>query len=487
MTTVVENPLYRTGFGLLVVGCAVASYYFREANAGDDQADNNANPRNTELDDGLGDIPSPISSSKEAALFDKFKRNWLLVYSLVMMADWLQGPATYPLYISYGYDLSEIAILFVVGFLSSAVFGTVIGSVADKIGRKVVCLMFCVIYAASCFTKLSSNFMTLLLGRVLGGIATSLLFSVFEAWMVSEHHSRGFREALLSDTFSWSTFLNGLVAILSGILGNFLSDKWGVVAPFMGSIFFLCLAFFVVQATWKENYGSGKPGANKSSISEAVKSIWHGVDILAVGVMQCFFESAMYTFVFLWQPVLTAKASGYGAQVPYGIVFAAFMVSIMLGSVIFKVLLRHGWRHEDVAWVTFAVAAVSLFIPVIASDEFTLFVSFNIFEMCCGLYFPSLGTLRSKLVPEETRSTIMNVFRVPLNLIVVVALSNVKSVNTSTLFAICAALVGVSMLFARRLALRAGKARNGRPPATVVWDGSEDKSAEIERLNTVKT
>lgn len=31
----------------------------------------------------------------------------------------------------------------------------------------------------------------LLLGRVLGGISTSLLFSAFESWMVSEHRKKG--------------------------------------------------------------------------------------------------------------------------------------------------------------------------------------------------------------------------------------------------------------------------------------------------------
>ena len=31
----------------------------------------------------------------------------------------------------------------------------------------------------------------LLTGRLLAGISTSLLFSVFEAWMVSEHKSKG--------------------------------------------------------------------------------------------------------------------------------------------------------------------------------------------------------------------------------------------------------------------------------------------------------
>ena len=63
--------------------------------------------------------------------------------------------------------------------------------------------------------------------------------------------------------------------------------------------------------------------------------------------------------------------------------------------------------------------------------------SFNLFEVCCGLYFPvslvkgptntfptlsliqAIGTLRGRYVPEETRATVMNIFRVPLNLIVV--------------------------------------------------------------------
>lgn len=40
------------------------------------------------------------------------------------------------------------------------------------------------------------------IGRLLGGIATSLLFSAFESWLVAEHFSRGFDEKWLGDTFS---------------------------------------------------------------------------------------------------------------------------------------------------------------------------------------------------------------------------------------------------------------------------------------------
>jgi MFS family permease len=103
----------------------------------------------------------------------------------------LQGPYVYALYKSYSFTVSEIALLFVAGFLSSALFGTAIGSIADTLGRKKLSLAFSVIYSLSCITKLSPTFYILMIGRILGGISTSLLFSVFEAWMVSEHQRRG--------------------------------------------------------------------------------------------------------------------------------------------------------------------------------------------------------------------------------------------------------------------------------------------------------
>jgi hypothetical protein len=162
-----------------------------------------------------------------------------------------------------------------------------------------------------------------MIGRITGGIATSLLFSVFEAWMVSEFYSRGFKEELLSgfnltsnalDIFSWSTFLNGLVAIISGVIANSLVDIYGktsagYVSPFIAALFVLFIAFGVIATTWKENYGNSG-GSSDANFTEAVKSIRGDVKILAVGCMQCFFESGMYTFVFMWSPALEAvKAS----------------------------------------------------------------------------------------------------------------------------------------------------------------------------------
>ena len=42
-------------------------------------------------------------------------------------------------------------------------------------------------YTIGCFTKHFNNFYILLVGRLFCGVATSLLYSAFESWLVAEH------------------------------------------------------------------------------------------------------------------------------------------------------------------------------------------------------------------------------------------------------------------------------------------------------------
>jgi hypothetical protein len=46
--------------------------------------------------------------------------------------DWLQGPYVYYLYSQYGFGKGEIGQLFIAGFGSSMLFGTIVGSLADN-------------------------------------------------------------------------------------------------------------------------------------------------------------------------------------------------------------------------------------------------------------------------------------------------------------------------------------------------------------------
>merc|ERR1740117_1407182 len=97
--------------------------------------------------------------------------------------------------------------------------------------------------------------------------------------------------------------------------------------------------------------------------------------------------------------------------------------------------------------ITFAMGSVSFCImSLVAGDQQllkTMFTAFVFFEFCVGLYFPSIGVLKSEIVPENVRTTMYNIYRIPLNAVVVgLLLSNMSMIKC---FTFCAALLTVAL------------------------------------------
>eukprot|EP00435_Cladocopium_sp_Y103_P055495 s1018_g18.t1 len=396
--------------------------------------------------------------------FRTFQFQYLLVWFLAITADWLQGPYVYELYASYGWSKAEIAQLFVAGFASSMITGTFIGSVADAWGRKFCAILYCILYALACLTKHVNVYGALMIGRLLGGAATSLLFSTFECWMVGEHKRCGFPDHLLRYMFGLMFFVQYLAAIGAGWLAQFAASSmpltqftdsiWygGSTAPFDLSLVFLLTAAPTIHFLWKENYGEqtdsseGVDGLSQIGVSfqagcHALASDWR-VPLLGLAVAA--FESSMYVFVFNWTPALDSCSS---TTPPHGLIFSAFMMACMCGSSVFN-LLDESISPIKVLWPVCLAAASSLG-AVAASlyttySEATIFFGFLAFEACVGAYFPCVSTVKSQIVPEEARAGVYNVYRVPLNLCVVLLLLGDLELKTS--FAICSTLLLTSVI-----------------------------------------
>lgn len=277
--------------------------------------------------------------------------------------------------------------------------------------------------------------------------------------------------------------------------------------------------------------GSGDAAARPSGTSiglvvAACRALVNDQRMLLLGSMQSLFEGSMYTFTFVWTPTLehsaaaaaapaaatsmspppglllvgelsaediitpdkTASAAGDDASIPHGLVFACFMVCVMAGSSIVA-LLQGRWggggggsggddrddgaqlqNAESLLRITFAVSAVSLAIPCVTSDKNAIVTGFLVFELCVGLYFPLIARLRSHYIPEAYRSTIMNLFRVPLNAMVVLVLFRAGQISDQTIYAFCAiwlALAAVATHFLSQLA-------KGRAP--IAAHGAVDES-----------
>lgn len=408
--------IFIAGFGILSVLCAILFIYTRSA------------------------VPT-ISD----AAFKHFQRVYLVVYMLAMAGDWLQGPHVYALYESYGMTPHQIEVLFVAGFGSSMIFGTVVGSIADKFGRRNNCIIYGILYGGACITKHFGNFWILMLGRLLGGIATSILYSAFESWMVYEHHKRGFEAESLGTVFSHAVLGNSLVAILAGLVAQFFADRFGFVAPFDVSLTVLMIMIVIIVFTWTENYGDKNTNIGHS-FTQALHSIKTDPKILCLGMIQSLFEGSMYIFVLEWTPALSPPQptesgtvrrllSTSADTIPHGHIFAGFMVSIMIGSSLFKLLSKYSTVESFMRYVLL-LSSLSLATPIIfKGHQLIVFIGFLVFECCVGIFWPSLGQMRGKYVPEETRATIMNFFRIPLNMIVVAIL--LQNLEMKVIFKCC--------------------------------------------------
>jgi len=395
------------------------------------------------------------------------QRRFLSVFWLLRCADWLQGPYFYAVYASKIFggapaSMTMISRLFLTGFASTALFGPAVGRAIDTYGRKRGTLAFSVLYAAGALSTKSPLLAVLLFGRVMSGIGTSLLFSAPESWLVGESQKSGDDPTgeYLGETFGLAYAGDSIVAIIAGQLASLAATARGPTGPFELSTGFLAAGGLLASFLWKENLASkssGDDSSGKPSIKDAIKVIRDDPKIMMVGGVQSLFEAAMYIFVLQWPPAIAAavaKSFGEGAGTPYGTVFSCFMASCLFGSTLFGHFAKmKGPTTEGVTAGMLAVATVAMSTATYtvstasaASSLPALIASFFAFEACVGMYFPSIGTLRSKYIPDSHRSVIMNLFGIPLNALVVSVFMFVKYLGVNGALGISSGALALATL-----------------------------------------
>ena len=305
---------------------------------------------------------------------------------------------------------STVAALFTTGFVTAGITASFVGSLADQYGRKAACLTCCTTYGVSCLLVLSNDLFILFVGRALGGLSTTLLYSVFETWMIAEYHKRELSRSLSLDSmFGFSVTLSGIVAIVSGVIGEAIVETSGTkTAPFIAAFFTLAVAFVGISHFWAENHGDTT--LEKSGTSTSLLEILSDRRIIALGLTTTLFEGLMYLFVFFWSPALISSRAidDSSAPPPFGIIFSCFMCCMMLGSMIFSIANPNSVRDAGRLMLNIlALASCALLIPVLQRAEATTFWSFALFEMCVGLYFPSMSRIKSEVVDEVSEPRYM--------------------------------------------------------------------------------
>jgi len=257
--------------------------------------------------------------------------------------------------------------------------------------------------------------------------------------MVQEHHNKKFDSNWISQTFAFAAFGNGLIAIISGLLASGVELVWGTVAPFDLAIVALVACGICIARNWTENYGSVTSHSDQNlgtSLCAAVGQVVMSPELILCGIIQSLFESSMYGFVFMWTPAMPD-------DINHGIVFACFMAATMLGSGAFSALRQQGCSLMTILMGVFLFGGAALSCPIISNDAHLLLGGFIVFEMMCGVYFASFYALRSEIVPDRGRATILNLYRVPMNILVLMLFLNINILSTNGIFGCCVIMMGL--------------------------------------------
>eukprot|EP00978_Attheya_sp_CCMP212_P035340 scaffold153220_cov68-Attheya_sp.AAC.4 len=415
--------------------------------------------------------------------FTSFRINYLIVHIAIMLADGLQGTHLYVLYEGYGYSVSS---LYCLGFMSGAVTSPFTGPIVDRIGRKNAAMLYCALEMLINFLEQFNNFNGLIISRVIGGITTNLLFTVFESWLVTEHRARGFKEEKLETILRDSVIVSNLAAIASGYLAHVLAERLGPVGPFEGAVTCTGFALILVMFCWTENYGSDAPGIKsmRSYMKDALNTIVSDSKISRIGVIQGLTEGALQTFVFLWSPALQ-RFSGHAptgtwglddkGEPAYGLIFGAFMACGVVGGlssplvrklVTYLVSSPSVESKEDVVEIEGEGEVKPIAVEFMASSCYTLcaallitpyllpqdgeysfsisLLAFLFYEFTVGLYMPCEGVIRSIYMPNSSICSLMTMLRVIVNVAVAAGVISTNFISFKTAFASVSCLMVIS-------------------------------------------
>ncbi|KAI1774899.1 hypothetical protein F4818DRAFT_441723 [Hypoxylon cercidicola] len=380
-----------------------------------------------------------------------FRTTFLRVYLVVMGSEWLQGPYMYSLFKDEkALDERTVAALYVTTYVSAAASAFVTGYMADKFGRRAACLAYCGIHSLASISVRFDAIEVLVAGRVLGGIGLNLLWTVFESWMITEYNSRGLEQSSfpLSAMFGIMTKYNCIAAIIAGVLSHCIVLAVGSkTSPFIVGVGFDVCAALLMVSTWNENRGdtvtatehSFHGGMPDNPLFQEVTTAFKDARIWALSFASCCFEGTIFIFTFLWPGTLQkAHEEEYpedGYAIPYGVVFANLMASMVLGAMLFNYIMRTeklaiGYEvpffsaisPTSLLGMALFLSALSFLISAISKVELQFFLSFLLLELCNGVYVPSMAYHRGTIVHDSGRALIYGLMNIPLFVFVVVAI-----------------------------------------------------------------
>lgn len=397
------------------------------------------------------DSLSDQNEKTEKSIADKIFWAYILIFQLGKSADWTLGPFSHELFSDYHQlKIETIAKITAVSYMTNLLIGpSLVGYINDKFRKTLPIMIYCIALSLSCFIRIFfSNIYILIISQIFYGIANSLLYSSFENWFLYNVNKNiqisKIKEYIFSVTFEKSMIFDAFTAVTVSYIAGILKSRFGIKAPFIFSgciclfSFFLIMFIFDKQKNFRGSISKNKENDYNEHKDEEEKRVWPSLlseitsnikkslilmkdnpRFILIGLSESMFFALLHIFIFNWVPTIRSYNEN---TVTISHIFMTLMISMMVGGAFFRTIYEVLKDPFQIARIMSILAFVGYSIVIfIPSFEYT-YLGFILFEISCGLFYPTYSIIKSEALPSNLRGTMVNIFKMPFNLFNVILL-----------------------------------------------------------------
>lgn len=274
---------------------------------------------------------------------NRLKFRYLFAYVLTRSAMWAKAPYLYVLYNKiHGFDVHEIGILYVVDAISGLIAGPIFGSMADKYGRKLFCLNYCVIVVSNLGLRLTGSRPLAYIAQVLTGFGSGLINSTFESWVICESEKvfkdRKFeKEIFLKRLFKNINLYDAIISVVISGIAAFIFTYMGILAAIMFSMALAAGAFFVILCLWGENKPNSTEKFTKEETFQDALNELRKREVISIGIIESIFHACLNLFIFAWTPLL--QRSTTFPEINVGFIFICYVIVMIFCTALYELFI----------------------------------------------------------------------------------------------------------------------------------------------------
>ena len=375
---------------------------------------------------------------------ESLKYRYLIAFVITRSAMWAKAPYLYTLFMTvHKFSFAEIGILYLVDAVAALIFGPITGQLADIYGRKLFCHCYNVSIIINLLLRMQGSRFLAYVAQIVTGFGAGLISTTFEAWVVSESNKEfgGFTkeaERFRKRLFKNSNIYDAVTSIVTSIICAFIYSYFGIYAPFWISIFLSFLALVVIAKLWDENSGAIQRGTSISTQLKEASKEFKKKEVLCIGLIEGIAMACLNIYLFSWTPILKQSTPG-GMNV--GFIFTSMVLTMIVGTKSYEVLIVYLKLdyYISIAGCLF-LQGLLLFLTYFIEGFLARMIFLALFNGLTGFYGPLNSIIKSNIIIEKYRALLMNLFRVPLNIYVIIVLLTLRYMNSFTVALIAGTL-----------------------------------------------